>query len=38
VEKLTVKNERPGHHDLVGYLVDRDLQAVARSAVGMEPA
>jgi hypothetical protein len=36
-EKLTVKNERPGHHDLVGYLVDRDLQAVVRAAVGMGP-
>jgi hypothetical protein len=33
-EKLNVDNERDGHHDLVGYLVDPDLRVAARKAVG----
>ena len=35
VEKLTVMNERPGHHDLIGYLVDPDLRTTVRGAVGV---
>lgn len=34
-EKLDVVNERDGHHDLVGYLADRDLRSVVQAALGV---
>jgi hypothetical protein len=34
-EKLDVSNERDGHHDLVGYLVDPDLRFAAKAALGL---
>lgn len=34
-EKLDVLNACDGHHDLVGYLADRDLRSVVQAALGI---